>query len=50
MVVDATTGHFGVTFAAPQVIPFSADIEQRGVSQLLSAPVVDFRLRRTSMQ
>jgi catechol 2,3-dioxygenase-like lactoylglutathione lyase family enzyme len=28
--VDAATGHFGVTFTAPQVILFSADVEQAG--------------------
>jgi catechol 2,3-dioxygenase-like lactoylglutathione lyase family enzyme len=28
MAVDAPTGHFGVTFAAPQVILFSADVER----------------------
>jgi catechol 2,3-dioxygenase-like lactoylglutathione lyase family enzyme len=26
--VEAATGHFGVTFAAPQVILFSSDVEQ----------------------
>ena len=27
-IVDAATGHFGVTFTAPQVILFSADVER----------------------